>query len=194
MMGDHRVAHKQLLRDTNIPLANPQDQRQLDMVAYGITLNGVALCCDATMVSPLTREGVPVPRAATTDGAALAHAEARKRRTYPELQDSPFGRLVVLGCEVGGRWNEHSLRLVTHLAKHKARGAPALLRKPARAAWHARWWGLLSVATQTALATTLSGEGALALGGPAGHSEVAFEDVLDSAPGAPFPSRLPLRG
>ena len=188
-----RVAHKQLLRDTNVPLANPQDQRQLDMVAYGITPSGIALCCDATMVSPLTRDGRPIPRAAAVDGAALARAERRKRRTYPELLGSPYGRLVTLGCEVGGRWNADSLKLVADMAKHKARGAPRLLRTAARAAWHARWWGLLSVACQTALATTLSGSGVLALGGPAGFDDVLLENVLDDAPGAPVPSRLPLR-
>ncbi len=40
--GGARVAPKQLLRDTNLPLANPSDQRQLDMVAYGITRQGIA--------------------------------------------------------------------------------------------------------------------------------------------------------
>ena len=172
-----RVAHKQLLRDTNVPLANPQDQCQLDMVAYGITPSGVALCCDATMVSPLTREGQPIPRAATVDWAALARAEAAKRWIYPELQGSAFGRLVTLGCEVRGRWNTDSLQLVAHMAKHKARGAPPLLRKATRAAWHSRWWGFLSVACQTALATTLSGAGVLAMGGPTGFDEILFEDI-----------------
>ena len=72
--GGARVAPKQLLRDTNVPLANPSDQRQLDMVAYGITRQGIALCCDATMVSPLDRQGRPIPRAAARDGATLLRA------------------------------------------------------------------------------------------------------------------------
>ena len=101
-----------MLRDTNIPIARPDDQRQLDMVVYGVTANGEALCCDATMVSPLTREGRPVARAASQDGVALERAELRKRRTYHELVGSPCGRLVVLGCEVGGRWKDSTLTLV----------------------------------------------------------------------------------
>ncbi len=113
--------------------------------------------------------------------------------TYPELISSPFGRLVILACEVGGRWNDESLRLVNRMAKQKARGAPALLRASARAAWHHRWWALLSVAAQSALAATLLGEGALALGGPAGDDDVPLAAVLDSAPGPPLVSRLPLR-
>ena len=189
-----RVAHKQLLRDTNVPVANPLDQRQLDLVAYGISPSGLPLCCDATMVSPLTRGGQPTARAATQDGAALRRAELRKRRQYPELHDSPYGELVVLGCEVGGRWNRASLQLVARLAKEKARSAPALLRASARTAWHARWWGLLSVATQSALAATLGGASALALGGPAGAEEVPLGSVLEEGWSGPPDSRLPLRG
>ena len=191
--GGARVAHKQLLRDTNVPLADPADQRQLDLVAYGVTPNGIALCCDATMVSPLTRQGQPIPRAAAHDGAALTRAEQRKRRTYPELLHSPFGRLVILACEVGGRWNADALRTVSDLAKHKSRGAPALLRPSARAAWHYRWWSLLSVAAQSALAATLLAEGDLALGGPTGDEEVPWGEVLEHAHLAPPASRLPLR-
>ena len=150
-------------------------------------------CCDATMVSALTSRGAATARAADVDGAAIGRAERKKRRRYPELLNSPFGRLVVLACEVGGRWSDTSLRFVAGLAKHKARAAPALLRSSARAAWLSRWWGLLSVAAQSALASTLTGDGVLALGGPAGFDEVPLGDVLDHACGAPPPSRLPLR-
>ena len=106
---------------------------------------------------------------------------------------SPYGRLVVLGCETGGRWNESALQLVARLAKHKARSAPQVLRASARAAWQHRWWGLLSVAAQAALARTLQGDGATALGAPAGHDDVPFADVLELAQAAPPESRLPFR-
>ena len=72
-------------------------------------------------------------------------------------------------------------------------GVPLLLLTAARAAWHSRWWGLLSVAAQTALATTLSGAGALALDGPTGYEEPCLGDVLSDAIAAPLESRLPLR-
>ena len=101
---------------------------------------------------------------------------------------------MVLACEVGGRWNRASLRFVARLAKEKARSAPALLRQSARAAWLSRWWGLLSVAAQSALAATLGGASALALGGPVGDEEVPLGDVLDEAPISPPTSRLPLLG
>ena len=38
---------------------------------YGATANGGALCCDATLVSPLTRTGHPHPCTVQVDGAAL---------------------------------------------------------------------------------------------------------------------------
>ncbi len=170
-----------------------RDQRQLDLVAYGVTSQGIALGCDAMMVSPLHRNGQPTSRATTHDGAALLRAERRKQRRYPELANSPFGHLLVLGCETGGRWNRAALRFVARLAKHKARSAPRLLQASARAAWHNRWWSLLSVAAQTALATTLLGHGAEALGGPTGFEDVPFADVLEHAHIAPPASRLPLR-
>ena len=145
------------------------------------------------MVSPLKRDGRPISRAANVDGAALSKAMTRKRRRYAELVNSPYGQLVVLACETGGRWNEDALKFVARLAKFKAASAPSILRAASRAAWQNRWWGLLSVAAQSALATTLLGEGVLALAAPAGHDEVPLGDVFDCAHMAPLESRLPLR-
>ena len=73
--------------------------------------------CDATLVSPLTRSGAPQPRASKEDGAALWVAERRKRATYPELLAQGPQRLLVLGSEVGGRWNDEALGLVRDLAR-----------------------------------------------------------------------------
>ena len=189
-----RVAHKQLLRDTNVGRVSPEDRRQLDLVVYGVTRNGTALCCDATVVSPLTRSGAPHGRAASHDGAALRVAERRKRRTYPELANSNMARLVVLACEIGGRWNGEALRFVRQLADQRAAAAPVLLRGSARQAWANRWWGLLSIAVQDALAATLCREGHLALGGPTANEDIPLADVLLAAAPATAPSRLPFRG
>ena len=76
-------------------------------------------------------------------------------------------RLVTLACEVGGRWSDTCVALVRALAARKAEEAPALLRASARMAWASRWWALLSVAQQIALAATLSED---ALGGLDGFS------------------------
>ena len=127
---------------------------ELDLVVYGASERGEALCCDATVVSPLRRNGRVRARAAEVDGAALAGARRRKERTYPEL-DGGGTRLVVLGCEVGGRWNDEARRFVNRLAALRAAQAPPLLRHSVRAAFARRWWGLLSVAVQDSLAATL---------------------------------------
>ena len=46
---------------------------QIDFVVYGATPLE-ALCCDVTLVAPLTREGRPQPSAASRDGAAITVA------------------------------------------------------------------------------------------------------------------------
>ena len=67
----------------------------------------------------------PHRRAAEEDGTVLRAARRRKERTYPELTGR-FGRarLVVLACEVGGRWSEETNNLLLQLAKAKVRGVP----------------------------------------------------------------------
>ncbi|CAK0841880.1 unnamed protein product [Prorocentrum cordatum] len=188
-----RVVPQQLLRDTNAVVHNPLDRRQLDLVVYGISPNGVPLCCDSTMVSPLRRDGWHRPRTFDTDGAALLGAERRKRRRYHELTTGHSGRLMVLSCEVGGRWGRDSLQLVRLLAKQKARAAPALLRRSAELAYTNRWWGFLSVAAQDSLMATLTGDGYLALGGAAGEDDPDLAEVLLADSAGPPASRLPAR-
>ena len=84
----------------------------------------------------------------------------------------------------GARWNQEALRFVASCAKSEARWAPALLRASARAAWHARWWGLLSIASQTK---------ALALGRPAGSDDAPLADAMSFAIAGLAVSRFPLR-
>ena len=140
----------------------------------------------------MRRDGTPRPRAAREDSAAFADTRLRKKRTYPELGRNGT-RLIVLGCEVGGRWNDEALGFVRRLARLRAAQAPPLLRQSVAAAYSRRWWCLLGVAVQDALASTALGlpSGPLAgcadTGGPYDADVVA----LHGAPSAP--SRLPLR-
>ena len=172
-----QIVPQQWLARTSAPGVDPADRRRLDFVAYGATPLGEALCCDVTLVFPLTREGRPQPSAASRDGAAIAVAERRKRAAYPELLRPGPQRLCVLACEAGGRWSAESLRLVTQLARLRAQRAPAALRGVAKQGWLRRWWGLLSVALQSTLAATL-------LGAPYVHGAMpgaqlpALEEVL----------------
>ena len=105
--------------------------------------------CDATFLSPLHADGSPHPGAADTDGVVLARADNDKRtRIYREVEDCSSVELVVLGCELGGRWNQAAISLVTELARHKVQTAPPMLRASAQQAWANRWWAKLGVATR----------------------------------------------
>ena len=66
--ADGQVVPQQWLAHTTAPHMDPSDRRRLDLVIYGATPLGEVLCCDATLVSPLTRTGLPQPGAAATDG------------------------------------------------------------------------------------------------------------------------------
>ena len=98
-------------------------------VARGLSLcNGAAIAGDATMASPLHASGAPWPRAADSDGVALARARGQHEDHYPELVDGERARLVVLGCEVGGRWAPEVGRMLASLVELKCKEAPSLLR------------------------------------------------------------------
>ena len=56
---------------------------------------------------------------------------------------------------MGGRWHREALRFVHNLVTFRARRAPLRLRASAAEAWARRWWGLLSVAGQDAVAASL---------------------------------------
>ena len=121
-----RVSTNVMLRDLDLLPQDRPDTRRLEVVADGLPLHhGAQLAIDTTMVSPLRRDGVPRPRSMMVDGASLATARRRKERRYPELSGQ-FGRarLVVLACEVGGRWSDETRDFLRHLAKAKVRGEP----------------------------------------------------------------------
>ena len=168
------------------------DPRRLDLVVYGASPLGLALCCDATLVSPITGTSTPHPRAEHTPGIALRMAESRKRATYPELQRGGGQRLFVLAVEVGGRWNADSQALVRQLVRVRALRAPPALRAAASTAWTRRWWrGMLSTAVQHAVGGTALGAPWLVSKGAAA-CEPGLDHVLALAEPA-GPSRLPLR-
>jgi hypothetical protein len=71
------------------------------------------------------------------------------------VEVSPQAELVVLAAEVGGRWNDTALEFVRALAKHKVQAVPRVLRRSAELAWTDRWWTILGVAIQDALAASV---------------------------------------
>ena len=187
-----RVVPQQWLAHTTAPGVAADDRRRLDFVLYGATRLGEALCCDVTLVSPLRRNGRPQPRAAEHDGAVLAGARRRRETRYPELAGPGPQRLVVLACEVGGRFGSEAFDLVRRLVRVRSLRAPAALRCSAAVAQR-RWWGLLGVALQRAVVSTLLGGAWLSPAQPAADAAPDLGDVLGLGD-APLPSRLPLRG
>ena len=182
-----QVVPQQWLVHTTAPGVPADDRRRLDLIVYGATPLGLALCCDATLVSPLTRTGLPQPCAAETDGAALRVAERRKRAAYPELARGGPQRLVVLGAEVGGRWNGGALRFVRDLLRLRACRAPPTVRQAAAAGWARRWWSVLSVAVQAAVGTTALGQAPCVSAG-SDFTPLPLDRILE-----PATSRLPMR-
>ena len=155
--ADGRVVPQQWLAATTAPGVNAEDRRRLDFVLYGATLVH-ALCADATLVSPLARDGRPVARAADVNGAAIQAARRRKQARFPELSSGGPHRLLVLACEVGGRWSDERVDLIRNLTAVRARRTAPAIRAAATTAWHRRWWGLLSIAQrQRAVAITAIG-------------------------------------
>ena len=108
----------------------------------------------------------------------VALAATQKHRRYSDISSSGVGSLLVLGCEVYGRWCNDALDLIKELADLKARAVPDYLQASVRAAWLNRWWGLASVGVMNAI-----GESLLAGRGP---------DLLAGTPPAPAPAVIDL--
>ena len=207
--GDHRAAcsNSGVLASRALPLeravarvcqeAGARVGRNVALSAMNLDVPVHDARRDATLVSPVTREGLPQAGAATHPGSALRNAARRKRRqTYPELDRSRRCRLVVFGLDVGGRWDSEAATFVRLLARARAAGTPAALRASAQAAWVLRWSGIISVAAQSALAATFLGlpvpsEPCAAGTPPALHELLA--DARWSESEVPAPSRLPSR-
>ena len=107
------------------------------------------------MRSPLKGTGEPHSRAASHNGAVLRRALKDKEDKYSDVAESPLAELVVLACEVGGRWHDDVQNVVRCLAKHKAQEAHVLLRRSVELAWSDRWWAQLGVAVQSAVAASV---------------------------------------
>ena len=176
----------------------PEDERAIEVAAYGLPCyRGIPLYLDVTQVSPLRCDGTPHPHADVSPGVRMHIRIHNKEERYPELvQASEHGALkfIVLPCEVGGRWGDAWLDLISNLAKAKARSAPRLLRRSAEFAWSRRWWDMLAAAAQGAFAGSLVCDdvlGDIRDGHAPPHSSVLSDSRYTDPLG---PSRLPLWG
>ena len=94
-----------------------------------------------------------MPRSAREAGAAVSRAEERSRNIdYPDIHASPQIQLLSLGVETYGRWSDHSLVLMRHLAQYKSSNMPEYLRASIEQGCFARWWSLVSITVQQAVA------------------------------------------
>ena len=126
------------------------------------------MCVDTTMVSVAKGDGTARRQCATRSGAVLAQVRRDKGVTYCELRGSNGrARLVVLACEVGGRWSTETQDFLRHLGKAKVRLEPAVLRHSAVLSWVRRWGMILACAASRSLARSLfQVRPGLGVGGP----------------------------
>ena len=104
---------------------------------------------------------------------------ARLEATYPELSiANGRARLVVLGCEVGGRWSDECQSFLRQLSKARVRHEPPGIRASARRAWLRRWSSILACCASRSLALSLFEQrGGLGADGPTPSScEVVGDD------------------
>ena len=107
-------------------------------------------------MSPLHKNGTAWDGAAITDGVRLAAAVARKQRTYHELAGAnPWRKLTVLAGEIGGRWNTTAVSVLRTLVRARIDRVHPVLKRAAAVGWHRRWWGLIGITLQDALAASL---------------------------------------
>ena len=92
-----------------------------------------------------------------------------------------------------GMWGWRALGgRMRDLLRVRAPRAPPALRHASRAGWERRWWGMLSCAQQTAVASTLLGNAWRSPAQPFGDEGPQLSAVLQLAD-SEEPSRLPLR-
>ena len=143
---------ERLLRDSHITTP-PGDLRRLDLIVPGLNVaRGLPLFCDVTVVSPITRHGAARPGTSNRGGMPLEHAEEDNNDTYREVISSGLGSLQCLGCEVFGRWGAQCVQLVPALARERCRGLHPRIRRGFALGLQHRWWGLLGIALQRAVA------------------------------------------
>ena len=121
-----RVTLNVRVSDLDLPPRGAQDQRRLEVVADGLPLfHGAQLAIDTTMVSAVRGDAGPLSgwmvQLWCTRGAG---------KHVPRALGSGRARLVVLACEVGGRWSVESVSFLSQLAKAKVRHEPPAIRAP----------------------------------------------------------------
>ena len=146
---------ERMLSNTFIPVP-ADDLRRLDLLVPGLNVaRGLPLFCDVTIVSPLSRTGRARVGTSNRGGRLLEDALAQNNANYTEVIDTGLGALYCLGCEVFGRWGQPCIDLVPALAREHARGLHPRVRRGAALGFQNRWWSLLGIALQKAVAAAV---------------------------------------
>ena len=132
---------------------DPDDGRRLDLLVPGLNVHhGLPLFCDITVVSPISRNGLPRPGTSNRGGRLLDTAQADNDVTYDTVTTSGLGQVLCLGCEVYGRWSAQCVSLVPALARERGRGHHPRIRRGISLSLQNRWWGILGMALHRAVA------------------------------------------
>jgi hypothetical protein len=143
---------ERMLINTHVPV-RPDDHRRLDLIVPGLNAErGLPLFCDITVISPLTRVGAARAGTSNRGGSLLEQAQSDNDNTYHDVIASGLGALMCLGCEVFGRWGPQCIKLVPELAREKSRGLHPRIRRGVALSLQHRWWGILGVGLQKAVA------------------------------------------
>ena len=146
---------ERLLHDTHVPVP-AGDLRRLDLVVPGFNVaHGLPLFCDITVISPVSRNGQPRAGTSNRGGRYLELADADNTATYQPVVDSGLGALYCLGCEVYGRWGQPCITLMSALIRERTRMLNPRVRRGTALGLQHRWWGILSVTLQKAVATAI---------------------------------------
>lgn len=126
----------------------------MDLVATGLSVaRGLPVYADVTIVSPLSLLGNPAP--SPVPGSAIRQAELRKCRVYHDVVQSREASFFPLAADSFGRWGPYAQRLLSRLAAQPLARGPASLSSSRQLSRLRRWWGILSLTTQRALAECL---------------------------------------
>ena len=113
---------------------------------------GLPLSCDATVVTPISGNGMPRGGTSNQNGRLLDIAQEDNDGNYAEVIASGLGCLLCLGCEVFGRWSSQCVPLVPDLARERTRGMHPRVRRGIALSLQHRWWGILFMSLQKTVA------------------------------------------
>ena len=170
-MPDRNV--ERMLRATHVPVP-ACDGRRLDLIVPGLnTDRGLPWFCDVTVISPVSRCGESRPGTSNQGGRLLEQADVDNAATYREVQESGLGALYCLGCEVYGRWGEPCIKLMKALVRERARLLHPRVRRGTALGLQHRWWGILSISLQKAVAHAIMRD----------EGEDLYDALLEPIPG-----------